>query len=197
MFRAGELTGNENVSEVKNMDPLSKPYKSTTFRLRYGRIRTEMLGHGQPAAALFVARTTKDDEVSAQPRLGKTEPKEYFVPNDHLEASDDTRRGEFKPIWLLSEWEHDESTIKHISLVVLFPSSVHENHIVPQVVDDGYVLELKVQWPTPMTNMAVLRKKWLSKQFQAMLKYHPVILGFNRTLKALRESTSDCVYSIC
>ncbi|KAI0557691.1 hypothetical protein FGB62_272g03 [Gracilaria domingensis] len=103
MFRAGELTGDENAIEVKNMDLLFKPYKSTTLRLRYGKIRNEILRHAQPAAAPFVTRTTEGEEVSAQPRLGNTEPKEDFVPDDHIEASDNTRRGEFKPIWLLSE----------------------------------------------------------------------------------------------
>ncbi|KAI0559479.1 hypothetical protein FGB62_148g00 [Gracilaria domingensis] len=66
MFRAGELTEDENDSEVKNMDPLFKQYKSTTFRLSFASYYFVWhLPDGvlEPAAAIFVARTTEEEEV--------------------------------------------------------------------------------------------------------------------------------------
>ncbi|KAI0558134.1 hypothetical protein FGB62_232g03 [Gracilaria domingensis] len=108
MFRNGELTGAEKAADVYKMDPIFKPYKLPTFRLRYGRIRNEMVN----TVPDLLARTTEDDigtsSGPAQSRWQVDEDNQNVNVNDNLDVSEIGLANEFKPIVLTSLWEHEK-----------------------------------------------------------------------------------------
>ncbi|KAI0559464.1 hypothetical protein FGB62_149g022 [Gracilaria domingensis] len=181
MFRNGELTGEENATEVYHMDLIFKPFKIPTFRLRLKRIRDEMMNSFQNNVSQVIPRTTKDiDTIPAVPgsskwNTGEADPAVLVTEGMEKNIVEDPK--EFKPIILTSLWEHEKTTVQYLSLAILFTPSIQEKHHVSRVLEDGTVFVLTVQWPDRMVDMSMLHKKWLSTQFQAILSYHRMIPG--------------------
>ena len=97
------------------------------------------------------------------------------------------------PIHTKSIWEDPDTCDKKSSIAVLLPSGVEPGQFSARVVDEGMFLEVKVVWPSVLTDPSLLHKKWLSRgQFA---RYHPRLIGFMSSLKNLRSKINSDIES--
>ena len=50
---------------------------------------------------------------------------------------------------------------KRVTLAIVLPSGVTCGRFSTRVVDGGEYLELRVLWPTPLVDIAMMHKKWI------------------------------------
>lgn len=62
-FERGELNGTEDPKIVWQSEPAFREYKLDTFRTRYNRTRSEMVGNGKRAAHLHVETSKKTLQI--------------------------------------------------------------------------------------------------------------------------------------
>lgn len=104
--------------------------------------------------------------------------------------------GTFSPLHLVSVWIDPSIKSKCVSVAILLPSGVGPGGYSTRVREGGRELELTVRWPSPMNSVHHLHRVWLRADSDAMEVYHPKVLGFDNSLKGLRESKSDTVESV-
>ncbi|KAI0558827.1 hypothetical protein FGB62_183g06 [Gracilaria domingensis] len=225
MFDSGDLTGDENASDVKKMDSLFEPFLLPTFRNRFNKIRDEKKNELSKyefisvyimVQNVFLTICYEDRHTSTlTPRCSGVLPNannsRTVADDNEVEQVDNvgqlesegniagSRRqlSEFYPLVLQSVWEDEETMISNITLAVLLPCGVTKSDMCSQVVNAGMIFELVIDWPEVMTNPKALFKGDLEKQFHALMSYHPKIGGFHRALRELREKKWDKVKSFC
>lgn len=105
----------------------------------------------------------------------------------------------FNPICIPSEWIEPGTTTRRTSLAILLPSGVGPGDFSLRVLPGGRLLEIKVDYPKPISDLSILHKRWLDSTNTAgdrIEKYHPRILGFEASLKARRKSLSDNISGV-
>lgn len=98
----------------------------------------------------------------------------------------------FIPLYLMSEWQEPRTTLKCLTIAIILPSGVGPGHFKLQVVEEGECLEVTVDWPSPLTDIPMMHKKWFGN---GLSDVHPKILGFESALKMLRTNRIDAVRS--
>lgn len=102
----------------------------------------------------------------------------------------------FQPLSLISVWTEPGSTTRCVSVAVLLPSGIDAGHFAVRVAEGGRQLDVNVQWPSALSNLEQLHRKWLTAEgSDKMEMYHPKYLGFENALKAHRERCVDTVES--
>lgn len=103
----------------------------------------------------------------------------------------------FKTPFLVSEWKEVFTTRSCLSVAFLLPCGCHDDYKL-SVTENGSVLQVRVTWPEPMTNVRVLHHLWLVlEKGSRVSKDHGKLGGFETALRALRQSPQDPVHSFC
>ena len=123
---------------------------------------------------------------------------EHFADEGDASIGEEIIMGDmvFKPLYIVSAWKEPGSMTYCVSVAVCLPSGVGRGDYSFRVVEEGAFLEVSVTWPADLTNVLLLRRKWLATEGSGGLeRYHPKILGFESALKDLRKKSSDDVVS--
>lgn len=102
----------------------------------------------------------------------------------------------FHPLHLISIWQEPSTTAKRITVSIILPSGVNAGDFTIRIIEDGDVLELTVDWPKPLVDISFMHKKWLQDYASNFTDFHPKFLGFEASLRKLRENLSDKVVSV-
>lgn len=106
----------------------------------------------------------------------------------------------FMPLGLSSYWEEAVTTCQMVSIAIVLPSGVTNFEV--NVVDDGDVLCLSVDWPKPLVDIEFMHRKWLKKDASGkqistnITRHHPKLLGFQKTLRMFRKTMENTPQSI-
>jgi len=105
---------------------------------------------------------------------------------------------DFKPLYLISRWQEDETPTEMLSVAILLPSGIQGGDFHVRVVEGGNRLELKVIWPIPLIDEQLLHRKWLGPTASVPIaKYHPKFSRFQKEeLKEYRDSRNTMVESL-
>lgn len=90
-------------------------------------------------------------------------------------------------------WQEPRTTRDCISVAIILPSGVGPGNFKVQVAEAGDCIDLTVTWPDVLTDARLLHKKWLVTD--EISDVHPKILGFEASLKRMRKSCDDNVFS--
>lgn len=104
-----------------------------------------------------------------------------------------------KPFWILSRWPEPETLTKRITIYIQLTCGCTKDDYIINISENGRVLEVTVSWPSPMSDIYMMHKKWLD-----LPPVHPdhktvndaEILGFQESLRKLRKTNSDKLNSV-
>ncbi|KAI0559096.1 hypothetical protein FGB62_169g34 [Gracilaria domingensis] len=210
MFDSGDLTGDENASDVKKMDSLFEPFLLPTFRNRFNKIRDEKkneLSKYEFISAYIMVQNVfrssgfEDRHTSTMsPRcsgvLSNANNSKTVADDNEVEQVDNV--GQLESEGNIARSRRQLSEFYPLVLQFLFCYvCVTKSDLCSQVVNPGMIFELVIDWPEVMTNPKALFKGDLEKQFHALMSYHPKMGGFHRAMRELREKESDKVKSFC
>lgn len=110
-----------------------------------------------------------------------------------------TGERQWQPLSLISEWIEPKTMTKRVTVCINLPSGVSSDGFAVRVLEGGEFLELAVVWPQPFADVDLLHRKWTTlrtEDSEFMSEFHPEMLGFEQTLKTLRERSTDIVKTI-
>ncbi len=91
------------------------------------------------------------------------------------------------PLHIHGDWLDPSSGLdKRLTLPISFPSGIDESIADVAVVDSGNVLELKLPWPVPLFNQAILCASYIEDEQYLILEKSPEVLAPEKSLKHLR-----------
>lgn len=97
----------------------------------------------------------------------------------------------------MSEWKETFTTRGCLSIAFLLPCGCHNDYKM-SVIDNGSLLQVRVVWPEPLTNVRMLHHLWLVlEEGRRVSKDHAKLGGFETALRALRVSPQERVHSFC
>lgn len=134
-----------------------------------------------------------DDQVS--PKKIKLDEEDLQEINPDDSSAKTPTPNTFHPLHLLSVWQEPGTTAKRLAVAILLPSGVGAGDFTVRVIEDGDVLEISVDWPKPLVEISFMHKKWLLMDDSRFTDFHPKYLGFEVSLRGLRENINDKVTS--
>lgn len=96
---------------------------------------------------------------------------------------------------MISQWQEPGTTAQRVTVAVVLPSGATSGDFKVRVIEDGDMLEVTVNWPRPLVDISYMHKKWLL-QDPTFTTHHPKFIGFESSLRKLRESVSINVSSV-
>lgn len=97
------------------------------------------------------------------------------------------------PLSLLYVLKEPGTTTKRISVAIVLPSAVGAGDFRIRIIEDGDVLKLSVDLPKILMDISFLDKKWLLRQENTFNSFYTKVLGFEATLRNLRENENQKV----
>ena len=94
----------------------------------------------------------------------------------------------------MSEWAEPRTLRQCVSVAIVLPSGVRTGQFKVKVCESGDHLELKVDWPKPISDIAMLHRKW--SLAGTLSDVHPKVLGFENALKLLRQNCNEKISSV-
>lgn len=79
---------------------------------------------------------------------------------------------EFSLLYILTTWKEPGTLTRRISVTLILSSGFEKGGFCSQVPLDGMASELIVKWPTPLVDLGVMHKKWLTN---STVRYENII----------------------
>ena len=103
----------------------------------------------------------------------------------------------FNPIYTLSVWKDPSSKDQRISIAILLPTGIGESPGDPKLsVESEKILKISVMWPSAMSSVPQLMRRWLTGQDGPEMKdYHLHVQGFYSFMEKFQSKEGDPIYS--
>lgn len=116
--------------------------------------------------------------------------------HDTADQDDELTTGFFKPLYTISIWKEPETMTRRVTLAIVLPSGIECGNFSLRVINGGGCLEVTVKWPTPLLDLSMMHKKWLTGVSSPYQVYHPEYIGFQESMKKLRCKSTDWIESM-
>ena len=103
----------------------------------------------------------------------------------------------FIPLHMCSVWQEPGTTLQRITVAIILPSGVGAEEFKVRVIEDGDVLELTVRDGRSLSliSSSCTKNGWIEGG-SSFTDFHPKFLGFEATLRRMRENLSSEVSSV-
>lgn len=95
---------------------------------------------------------------------------------------------DYHPICVQSIW-FERGTAQRLTLAIWLPSGAKKKDFTFNISENGSHLEISITLPTFLSDPLQLHQHWISEI--SKVDYHPVILGFQKTLMEFRRRKSE------
>ncbi|MEM6687231.1 MAG: hypothetical protein AAF617_15725 [Bacteroidota bacterium] len=217
----GTIKGTEDPKQVWLSEPIFMEHKLNNFRTCYNNIRdkkvTRLLKvmffiffciylflyfHINFLTVIFLEKYNLNRMNTEQVGPGPNKKMKMDLDFDEIEEKPVTDRDvsiskTFVPLYLISQWQEPVTTTKRVTVAIILPSGVGVGAFKVRVIEEGDVLELTVNWPKPLVDIEFMHRKWMSQdEGKLVTSVSPKLLGFEKTLRQMRNNRSETVSSV-